>query len=511
MDQSELILTSKMLYRLIFLLCLVAAARADDAQSPKIIIVGAGPSGIAAASKLLENGFNNVLILEAEDRIGGRVYTTPFDKYVVDLGAQWIHGEKDNAAYELASPLNLTDHASPDTLDHMKTYMSTGELIDPAIMKNLTIFYLELMEDHAIMSSDECKRSIGKCYVHKLREHFKKLPELNDTMQDQFLWHYNLVQTGYDPADNWTDIASDNSDEYRVSEGDQVINWKERGYGTILDILMKKFPNPEEELPVLNKTILNAEVSKVDYSNEDGTVKVTTSDGKEYTADYVIMTPSLGVLKEKYETMFNPPLPEDKVRNIKGLGFGNACKIFLAFDDPWFNPQGVKNGGHSILWSVDELETLHTDPKTMWMVYALGFYFVEHKPNLMYVWVSGEGARLMDDLTDEEVFQQTKTMLNNLLSKHFNVTEPKAMIRSKWHQNQHFRGTYSFRSLETVNTNSSAKQLSEPIMKNGKPVVLFGGEATHEHKFSTVHGAISTGWREAERIMNLHKKTNDEA
>lgn len=51
-------------------------------SASKIIVVGAGPSGIAAASKLIENGFNNVIILEAEDRIGGRVYTTKFGNYL---------------------------------------------------------------------------------------------------------------------------------------------------------------------------------------------------------------------------------------------------------------------------------------------------------------------------------------------------------------------------------------------------------------------------------------------
>lgn len=79
----------------------------------------------------------------------------------------------------------------------------------------------------------------------------------------------------------------------------------------------KKFPNPEEELPVLNKTILNTEVTKVDYSSEDSSVKITTLDGKEYIADHVIMTPSLGVLKAQYETLFNPPLPESKIKTIQ--------------------------------------------------------------------------------------------------------------------------------------------------------------------------------------------------
>lgn len=41
----------------------------------RIVIIGAGVSGIAAAAKLFENGFTDVTILEAEDRIGGRIHT----------------------------------------------------------------------------------------------------------------------------------------------------------------------------------------------------------------------------------------------------------------------------------------------------------------------------------------------------------------------------------------------------------------------------------------------------
>lgn len=55
----------------------------------KIVIIGAGASGFAAAAKLIDHGFENVTILEAENRIGGRVCTIPFAANVVDLGAQW--------------------------------------------------------------------------------------------------------------------------------------------------------------------------------------------------------------------------------------------------------------------------------------------------------------------------------------------------------------------------------------------------------------------------------------
>lgn len=53
----------------------------EKIKNPRIVIVGAGVSGIAAASKLFENGFTNLILLEAENRIGGRIYTAKFGEY----------------------------------------------------------------------------------------------------------------------------------------------------------------------------------------------------------------------------------------------------------------------------------------------------------------------------------------------------------------------------------------------------------------------------------------------
>lgn len=58
-------------------------------MTKQIIIIGSGPSGIAAATKLLDNGFTNLTILEAENRIGGRVNTIPYGESAIDMGAQW--------------------------------------------------------------------------------------------------------------------------------------------------------------------------------------------------------------------------------------------------------------------------------------------------------------------------------------------------------------------------------------------------------------------------------------
>lgn len=55
----------------------------------RIVVIGAGASGIAAATRLIFAGFKNVVVLEAENRLGGRICTIPFGANVLDMGAQW--------------------------------------------------------------------------------------------------------------------------------------------------------------------------------------------------------------------------------------------------------------------------------------------------------------------------------------------------------------------------------------------------------------------------------------
>lgn len=78
-------------------------------SNAKVVIVGAGAAGIACATRLLAAGFSKVLVLEAEDHIGGRVHSIPFGRAKVDLGAQWCHGEDDNIVYQMVKDLNLLE------------------------------------------------------------------------------------------------------------------------------------------------------------------------------------------------------------------------------------------------------------------------------------------------------------------------------------------------------------------------------------------------------------------
>lgn len=79
-------------------------------------------------------------------------------------------------------------------------------------------------------------------------------------------------------------------------------------------------------------------------------------------------------------------------------------------------------------------------------------------------------------------------------------------FRSKWHSNPHFRGSYTFYSLKGDALGASTTKLAEPISnRDGKPVIQFAGEATELHYYSTVHGTIGSGWREAQRLIDLYR------
>lgn len=102
-------------------------------------------------------------------------------------------------------------------------------------------------------------------------------------------------------------------------------------------------------------------------------------------------------------------------------------------------------------------------------------------------WIGGKSARTMEALDDETVMNGILLLFDKFLSNRIQWKKPISIIRSSWYSNKHFRGSYSFRSITTDILRTSAQNLALPLYNNhGQPVVMFAGEATSNHFYSTV-------------------------
>lgn len=113
----------------------------STSATPSVLIVGAGPAGIAAATRLLPNGHTNVRLLEAENRVGGRVDSVFFGEAYVDLGAESCHGTKDNAVYELVKDFDVLRHTETPTKIYHSSRRSIDEEFSQELVEIITSIY----------------------------------------------------------------------------------------------------------------------------------------------------------------------------------------------------------------------------------------------------------------------------------------------------------------------------------------------------------------------------------
>lgn len=132
---------------------------------------------------------------------------------------------------------------------------------------------------------------------------------------------------------------------------------------------------------------------------------------------------------------------------------------------------------------------------------------MDYQPRVLCAWISGKFAKQIELLSDIEISDGLYLLLEMFLSKKYNIPKFDQILRSSWYTDEYFRGSYTFKSITTEKLNVETKDLIDPIVTaNGKPIILFAGEATHEHYYSTVHGAVETGFREADRIIDFYRK-----
>ncbi|XP_049871435.1 spermine oxidase-like isoform X2 [Pectinophora gossypiella] len=454
------------------------------------IVIGCGASGVAALRRLHEAGMK-VLGLEAADRIGGRICTVEFGDAAVDIGAAWCHGEKDNAVFELANPLGLLGKPGPVEFVYI---LSNGEVIkDGGKITDVLDKVIANAEKNNAKSISETLRSAAKT-----NDTLTKDPQLTNSIIEWFERNNHVGgQTDPRKGKSLRGLA-----EFWNSEGEFWLHWKGRGYKTILDVLLNKYPDPSKEIPI--QILLNKKVESIKWgtTSEEQTnplVQVKCKDGSLFAARSVIVTVSVGVLKERHAQLFNPPLPAEKVTTINTLQFCVLDKIYIEFEQPWW-----KNAiSFSILWREEDKARFPENEK--WITEIYGFQTVDWQKNVLLAWIYGYGAEQMEKVSLEGVKAGVKKLMDSAL-KNYNVTPVKNIIRSQWASNPLARGAYAYRSVATEQDGGSAVILSKPLYHGDIPVVCFAGEATSHHRHTAVHGAVEAGFREADRIIECFKR-----
>ena len=294
--------------------------RTQDGVESDVLILGAGMAGINAAKTLFDAGITNFKVLEATNRIGGRVLLHKFKTGgAVELGANWVHGPKSNPIWKLVDDAKL---------GYVKT------MIEPT--ENAYIVIDENGVDITAQDGHERMKEVNVCVenlIEKLKEGGKAdmpmrtalgkcnwLPTTPAETSTEYFYH------DFDAAVSPEEISSGinlRSDAEIDSTGDeQLLISDTRGYAHIIENLANNFPKG---------SILFGKVVQNIVSKEDR-VDVFVQGEKPMTAKFVLATFSIGVLRNGVkQKMFGDQLPTDFRDSLEKMNMANYLKIFLKF------------------------------------------------------------------------------------------------------------------------------------------------------------------------------------
>jgi len=440
----------------------------------QVIIVGAGVAGLTAAIDLGRSGVP-VIVLEARDRIGGRVYTrrVPGCDAPIELGAEFIHG-KPPEIWELLEKNGKTIYE----VDGDNWCVSSRRL-EPCDLFSDVEDILDKMDDS---SPDES-------FLAFLERGFSS--RAGDSSFDEARQHAIDYVSGFNAADpglvgvHW--LVQEMRAEETI-EGGRAFR-TENGYDDLLSILRRQV----KESGVIIRT--NTIVERVDWGSGPATVHVSNESRKSrLLASSVLVTVPLGVLKAKPGApgaiQFDPPLPPEKINAFDQLEMGEVIRVVLRFRDRfWENIQPSPNrnlGDMSFVFSQDEWFP------TWWTT-------MPKKYPLITGWAPFRAGRRLSGQDHAFVTARACQTLARLLGADVGIVE-KSLVDAHFHdwQSDPFsRGAYSYGK---VAADGAQAMLAAPLCET----LFFAGEATDTSGHNgTVHGAIASGHRAAAEIARL--------
>ncbi len=426
------------------------------------VVIGAGIAGLTCARMLADTG-RRVVVLEARNRIGGRMHTERSAGFPVDLGASWIHGIADSPLWELVRALDVPtieftvgsfqpggrriEHfdatGAPMGADETEQWIADvgaadALLVDAVARSSPGESYLQLTE-RALAASGLAPERIGE-----IREFFRHRVE-----EQCGAWIGDLDAHGLDED---------------AIDGDEVI-----------------FPRGYDELPRRIAAGLDVRLGHVveSVARRDGGEDewlVRTGEG-DFVGATVVVTVPLGVLRSS-AIRFDPPLPRTATGPIARLGMGVFNKVFVQFPERFWG-----EGTYAIRALGDAGARWHS-----WYDVSA----ISGIPTLL-TFAAGPFGRSMQALADEAVVDDSLTALRALYGAA--VGDPLAWWVTRWGEDPFAAGSYSH--LPIGSSYRDHDMLAEPIDGG----LHFAGEATWGAEPATVGGAYCSGHRAAERLL----------
>ena len=439
-----------------------------------VAIVGAGVAGLESARVLHDAGIG-VVVLEARERIGGRIFTRHSDSLSVpiELGAEFVHG----------SAPELREVVSQASLAILDIGGDRWQSHDGKLRPLGRDFWSEL--------DDVMGQLRGSGRDRSFEQFLKSLPRRGRGSHARSLALQYV--TGFHAAD------PSRVSEHALAEGgspgdderEKRIGRVVHGYESIPQWIGRR---------IMDRVRLGAIVTEVEW--EPGAVRVAVRDAtgaasSAVTARAAVIALPIGVLQaapgEPGAIAFSPTIEryENWQAARSGMAMGAVTRVALQLREAfWKSERFVRRTKRQDLDRLSFLHTQDPDFPVWWTSYPID-------APMLVAWCGGPRGKELSTMSEEETADRAVASL----ARQFGLTrrEARQLVGATWHHNWEAdpftRGAYSY---IVVGGNGSPARLARPI----KRTIFFAGEASDpDGRTGTVHGAMATGRRAAKQLL----------
>jgi len=423
-----------------------AAPRSLLLTDADVIVLGAGAAGLAAARKLARESLR-VLVVEARDRVGGRVLWQTIRGFTAELGAEFIHGPAKRT-------IALLQEAGLHAL----------EIRDTTTFKSAAAIF----EDARDLSDDESvDQFLTRC--------------ASDSASRENAALARMFVEGFDAAD--PAIASAKAIALEWGSGvDTIVRRPSEGYAALFNHLR------DECIAAGVRICASSTVREVSWQRGGVAMHVTGAqrDSTTFRAQTAVVTLPVGVLRHRGDATavaFDPMLPERKRAALQYLEMGPAVKVAL-----WFATAFWERLRDGLYRDAVFFQSEHQPFRVYWTQMPLRLPF-------LIAWVGGPSAAAVGATPPDRLVDAALRGLGELFGDEAIVRREFAgAALHDWQSDPLSRGAYSY---VTVGGDEARATLAEPI----EETLFFAGEATCvDGQSGTVNGAIESGERAADEV-----------